>query len=203
MRTRFYVLLGVASVALAPMVVTAAVVLKMDTADLARGSHLIIQGTVVGSDVQWEDGPNGPMNFRTVTTIQVDRTFKGAPAGVITVVEPGGTVAGLTQSWPGIPRFNLGEEAILFLQRMPNQGLLLPGLQPGDLTVFGLEQGHMTIREQPGAGKVVTQSFDGLKFHGSAIGIEATPKRSLKDVVAEIENTVAAQRGGTDKEGGR
>ncbi len=194
MRTRCSVLLGVASVALAPGVVRATTVRGMDIAELAKSSALIIQGTVVSNEVVSDAGANGPVNVRTVTTIVVDQTFKGRRADTIKVVGLGGEVAGLRFNWPGVPRFKQGEEAILFLQRTPAGGTLLPGLQAGDLTVVGLEQGRLSIVEDQARGKVVKQTLGEMKIVGDANAIQGTINKGLDDMVREIVDVIETQR---------
>ena len=69
-------IIGAICLLLAPLVARATTVRRMDTAHLTRVSNLIVEGTVVDHKVVYDDGPNGPMNVRTITMVQVSRTLK-------------------------------------------------------------------------------------------------------------------------------
>ena len=193
MKTKSYIVLGVASILLATTGVRATTVRRLPLAELTKLSVLIIQGTVVDNQVVFDQGPIGPVNVRTLTTVAVDRTFKGKAEATVTVVGFGGVVGGLSFNWPGVPRFNVGEEAILFLERLPT----------GEITVVGLEQGRMTIGNKPGLGKVVTRSFAGLNFQGRATSIRAPAPKRLAEVVKEIEDVVESQKSQAERDGAR
>ncbi len=154
---------------------------------------MIVEGTVVSNEVVYEDGPNGPLNIHTLTTIAVSRTFKGEVQETVTVTGYGGVVGDISHNWPGVPRFKEGEKAVLFLFKNLR----------GELTVTGLEQGRMTIIDKPGVGRVVTQTFARLKFGGVAKSIRAPAPRTLDEVVKKIEDLVVIQQNKTEKEGGR
>ena len=174
MRRRFNVVSGVAVLLIAPMAVRATTVRKLDMPALTRLSALIVQGKVVGNDVVYEKGPNGPLNIHTLTTIAVSRTFKGEAQETVTVTGYGGVVGDISHNWPGVPRFKEGEKAILFLFRNLR----------GELTVTGLEQGRMTIIDKPGVGRVVTQTFAGLKFGGGVSPVKFRGAQAVLWVLA-------------------
>ncbi len=201
MKRRIGILVAAVGALLAPVAFGATTVKKLTVAELAEASDRIIQGTVLGNEVVFEEGTNGPRNVRTLTTIQVSRTFKGEIEETVTVVGYGGVVGNVSYNWPGVPRFKLGGEAILFLTKQPSGGLRRvsapvdqPQPQSLDLLVTSLEQGRLAIVEKPGVGKVVTQSFEGLQFQGAANANQPPKPKKLAHVVTEIESIVEAQR---------
>lgn len=173
--------IGVVAIA---SVVSATTVRSMNLTDMVRSAGMIVEGTVVSSQVIYTEGPNGPMNVRTLTTLDVSYTFKGEHVDQVVVTGMGGVVGDYSYNWPGVPRFQSGEQALLFLDRNPG----------GELTVTGLEQGRMSIVDKPGVGPVVTQSFDGLELVGARKLINQTAVRSLAEVETEIMNEVETQR---------
>lgn len=184
---------------LAAFLVTAGVaygttVRRMDMSELARHSALIVRGTVIANEVASDEGANGPTNVRTITTIGVDQTLKGKNALTLEVVGLGGEVDGLRFNWPGVPRFEQGEEVILFLQKTPAGGTTLPGLRPGDLTVVGMGQGSLNIVDDEVRGKVVKQSLREINVVGEANAIQGPMNKGLDEVVREIANVVESQQ---------
>lgn len=184
MRLRLRALTAAIGVVAIASVVSATTVRSMNLTDMVRSAGMIVEGTVVSSQVIYTEGPNGPMNVRTLTTLDVSYTFKGDHVDQVVVSGMGGVVGDYSYNWPGVPRFQPGEQALLFLDRNPG----------GELTVTGLEQGRMSIVEKPGVGPVVTQSFDGLELVGARKLINQTAVRSLAEVETEIMNEVETQR---------
>ena len=194
MRLRFGAM-SIGAVLLGSLATTqATTVRRMDLGDLAKSSALIIQGTVILNEVLSDEGANGPKNVRTVTTIAVGQTLKGRHAETIEVIGLGGEVDGLRFNWPGVPRFEQGDEAILFLQRTPAAGTLLPGLLAGDLTVVGMDQGRLSIIEDEAKGKVVKQSLGEMKIVGDANAIQGPINKGLEDMIREIVEVIETQR---------
>lgn len=184
MRLRLRALTAAIGVVAIASVVSATTVRSMNLTDMVRSAGMIVEGTVVSSQVIYTEGPNGPMNVRTLTTLDVSYTFKGEHVDQVVVTGMGGVVGDYSYNWPGVPRFQSGEQALLFLDRNPG----------GELTVTGLEQGRMSIVDKPGVGPVVTQSFDGLELVGARKLINQTAVRSLAEVETEIMNEVETQR---------
>src|SRR5213082_2374142 len=55
--------------------------------------------------------------IETVTVFSVAEAIKGSIASVINVVEPGGSVDGESMILAGVPRFESGDKALLFLRK--------------------------------------------------------------------------------------
>ncbi len=185
-RMKRYLSIAAAVLLLAPVSLQATTVERMGVDELARNSQLIVLGTVVKNEIVYDEGPEGPMNVRTLTTVQVDYAFKGQAGATVEVLGFGGRVGNLVHNWPGIPRFEVGEEAILFLAQLPG------GPHAGKLVVTGLEQGRLTVVEKPGKGTMVEQHLSTLHF--DTANIHAPAEQSFADVVGQIEHVVETQR---------
>lgn len=81
----------------------------------------------------------------TYTTFAVERTMKGNPMPELTVVTPGGEVAGVHQSTIGIPAFHPGSENVLFVKNS--------NLGP---TVLYFDQGAYDVNTDEHGEKIVT-----------------------------------------------
>src|SRR5438270_5972178 len=55
--------------------------------------------------------------IETITIFSVTEAIKGSIAGVINVIEPGGTIDGQSTILAGVPRFESGDKALLFLRK--------------------------------------------------------------------------------------
>jgi len=204
---RLSLLIGVACLTGAAVVAHATTVQRMDKAELVSRSQLVVHGTVIANEVVYDDGPNGPGNVRTITTIEVSESLKGNAGATVTVAGFGGQVGNFIYKLPGTPEFRVGDETIVMLSKpVPNQpnmkSFFAPLGKDGALMVSGFSQGHYTVHEDAALGKVVVQSDEGLEFAGEAIVDTQKPQRSLNDVVSEIRTIVEVQRAAAENAGG-
>jgi hypothetical protein len=167
----------------------ATTVIAMTQADLVRQSALIVEARAVANRVVHDEGPDGPVNVRTLTTFEVSQTLKGDHQRTITVVGYGGVVGDKSYNWPGVPRFQVGETALLFLTRHP----------AGELTVTGLEQGRMTISEKPGIGRVAIQTLYGVELVGPRDRLDTPGEKPLVEVVNAVAAEVRAQQAAAEQ----
>ena len=100
-------LIGVACLTGAAAVANATTVQRTDTATLVSMAKLVVHGTVIGNEVVYDDGPNGPANVPTITTIQVTESFKGDAGETVTVAGFGGQSIGFLTQGRGAPRPSL------------------------------------------------------------------------------------------------
>jgi len=91
---------------------TYGIVLKKSIEELATESSLIVKGKVVEKKSYWNNAHN---RIWTDITIRVSEYIKGKGNPVITFRVPGGTVGDTTLYVSDAPRWNVGEEVILFL----------------------------------------------------------------------------------------
>ena len=103
---------------------------KMDLQELVKVSDAIAQGTVESIETRWED-----KSIYTYTSIRVDESIKGGPRRAYLVRHAGGTIGALTLDAPGTPKFNQGDQVIVFLRDRKD----------GTYDVVGLGQGKYDI----------------------------------------------------------
>jgi hypothetical protein len=140
-RIRFTILL--LPLLLALPAVRATTLLRLSLDQLAAGSDAVARARYIQSESRWENG-----SIWTITAFNVVEALKGDLPGQIDVRLPGGRVGHLTSSVEGTPKFNPGNETVLFLQRTP----------AGGFTVAGWVQGNFRISRDPRTGsETVTQ----------------------------------------------
>jgi hypothetical protein len=98
----------------------------------------------------------------TLTTFDVQETWRGAVPARITVRLLGGTIRNLTSRVAGSPRFRPGEEVILFLA--PTNHFISPtrhSLARGDFSVVSWQQGTFRIHRDRGTGEELASQDSG------------------------------------------
>lgn len=74
----------------------------------------ILVGKCVRQESRWDDSRRWILTY---STFQVEKLMKGSMAlRELTIVTPGGQVGDLTQDTIGVPRFNEGDERVLFVK---------------------------------------------------------------------------------------
>ena len=114
----------------------------MTLEEMTERAGRIFSGHCTGVRVVEQPGRRMPV---TEVTFQVDRTLKGRPGGTLTIRQPGGPSAAGERSVGilGLPRFQPGEEVILFLYGESASGLTSPvGLGQGKFTVHTDKEGR-------------------------------------------------------------
>lgn len=119
---------------------------RMSIERMSRAAPLIIRAQCISNATAWDAG-----EIWTFTTFQVLETWKASSRQVphqITVRLLGGTAGALTSHVSGIPRFRVGEEVVLFLERTGR----------GDFSVVSWQQGTFRVRRDTRGGEgIVTQ----------------------------------------------
>jgi hypothetical protein len=72
----------------------------------------------------------------TRTQFQVLERWKGPTNSEVDVMEPGGTVGRMTQTYSGVPHFTSGQEMVLFLWTGPSRRTQIIGLTQGAFEVL-------------------------------------------------------------------
>jgi len=119
-------------------------VVKLTLDDLAARANLVVLGEVV--DVVYQKEANG--NIYTLATLSVGQTFKGGTIKEVVISTPGGKLDGKILEVEGAPNFQLGESAIVFLEK-----------GDGIFRVIGGFQGKFTIDKNNMVGNVPLQQF--------------------------------------------
>ncbi len=101
---------------------------------LVRESELVIYGRALASRSVWDPATE---TIWTQTEFAVLDGAKGNPARTVMVSEPGGIIGDVGHLFPGVPRFDSGQEVVLFLYRTPANRLRVSGLMQG---VYKVEQ---------------------------------------------------------------
>ena len=107
---------------------------RMTMDSLVRASELVIYGRALASSSLWDPATE---TIWTQTEFAVLDGAKGNPARTIIVSEPGGIIGDVGHLFPGVPRFDSGQEVVLFLYRTPANRLRISGLLQG---VYNVEQ---------------------------------------------------------------
>jgi len=122
---------------------------RMSLDQLTAAADAVARVRCDSAGSQWENGA-----IWTVTTFDVVESMKGAPPPQVTVRLPGGRVGHLTAAVDGTPKFNAGDEAVVFLERS----------RAGGFSVAGWVEGTFRITRDPRNGhETVTQEFEHLR----------------------------------------
>jgi hypothetical protein len=149
---------------------------RMTVEQMTAAAPLVARVRCLKTTAGWEG-----REIWTITSFDVLGVWKGSAPQQIAVRLIGGHVGHLISSVAGVPRFQPGEEAILFL--MPTR--------EGEFTVTGWMQGTFRIRRDPRAGiECVTQDaagmavFDPRTRQFETSGIRDLPLERLRERVA-------------------
>jgi hypothetical protein len=115
---------------------------QMSMSDMTTSATAIVRAHVTGISTS-RIGPTIYTHYQ----LQVSETWKGvAPSEVML---PGGTFAGLRQSFPGVPQLATGSEYVLFLWKSPSTGIMhVLGFSQGIFNVSQLADGSMHASRQ-------------------------------------------------------
>lgn len=102
--------------------------LKVDLPTLDRMSESVVHARVVGMDSAWN--PEGSMIF-TEVTLEVLGRLRGTADATVVVRVPGGTVGDFTSEMEGAPRFQTGDEVVVFLSRWQDGVPMVAGYAEG------------------------------------------------------------------------
>ena len=171
---------------LAPLGATTAVEMSFEEA-VAR-SEAIVHGAVVRSRSAWDPDRTA---IWTHYDIRVQARLKGGSGAILTVSEPGGEIDGKRMQIVGAPRYEVGEEVVVFAASTPI----------GYLRTCGWGQGKLEVRpdaSQPGS-RVVRASPLAVQLVQAPRGKRGPAIRSfdgadLEGFLARVRALVAAQR---------
>ena len=117
---------------------TATTLARMSLEKMTVTSPLIVRARCIVNSTGWDAG-----EIWTFTNFDVEEIWRGSAPPEITVRLLGGRLGNLTSTVSGVPRFQPGEEAILFLEPTPR----------GDFSVTSWAQGTLRIRRDPRTGE--------------------------------------------------
>ena len=183
MKMSAFVRVSFASIALSMLAgdtAHATTLMRMSLAQLTQASQEIVRARCVANNTAWDDG-----EIWTLTTFDVEETWRGSTSATITVRLLGGRTAQFTSRVSGVPRFHPGEDVVLFLE----------GTSRGDYSVVSWQQGTFRIRRVAGSGEErVTQDTAGFEtFDANTHRFLFTGIRGMRfaDFRAGVEAVVA------------
>ncbi len=164
--------------------VRATTLVRLSLDQLAAGSDAVASVYYSSAVSRWENG-----SIWTITSVKVVETKKGDLPGEISLRLPGRRVGHLNSTVEGTPKFNPGDDAVVFLKRAP----------AGGFTVAGWVEGTFRIsRDARSGGQTVTQDsasfavFDADTRTFRAEGIHRMP---IEEFRARIAAAVARNQG--------
>jgi hypothetical protein len=156
---------------------------RMSLADLARSARTIVRARCLASECRWENG-----EIWTFTRFGPLETLKGTAPGPFIVRLIGGRVGNVVSQVDGVPRFQPGEEVILFLE--PTRA--------GDLSVTAWSEGSFRLRRDPSTGRAfvtedsaATSVFNPRTRRFESAGIRHMPLELFEE---RLRATLAATR---------
>jgi hypothetical protein len=129
---------------------------RMSLARLTAAATAIVRARCLGASSDWEGG-----EIWTRTRFRTLETFKGAPPAEFTVRLLGGQVGGIESIVGDVPRFQPGEDMVLFLD--PSQG--------DSFSVTAWIEGTFRVRHNPSGHVFVTQESAGEAVYDRATGL--------------------------------
>jgi hypothetical protein len=154
---------------------------------------MIVQGHVAW-DYSTLPDPDGPTY--TFTGIEVSRCIAGDCPEVVVLRHRGGIAGGVHLFIPGMPRFEPGEEVLLFLEDDYEE---VPGLY----AVRGMAQGHFKVLKEPASGlKLAVQQLGGVTLAAPDAKGSIKPVGAVTPIIEEVETLVARIRELRAKKGG-
>lgn len=132
----------------------ASVVVAQSIEELTQAAPLVVRGRVGQVQASWDEGER---RIWTRAELSVLETVKGAAPQTILVRQPGGEVGDKGQRVEGVAKFTPGEEAVFFLETVPDEA--------GVYTVYALGAGKVAF-EKSKVGEVrAVRHLDGLAFY--------------------------------------
>ena len=154
----------------------ATTMVRMDLDQLTAAASTVARVRCLSNEWRVEEG-----TAWTITTFEVLETLKGSAPHRITVRLVGGRSGNLRVRVEGVPRFEIGEEAYLFLE--PNRA--------GELTVTSWAQGTFRVHRPSPRVELVTQDTGGVSMFDPqtkqyrAGGVRNLPLAEFKQRVSE------------------
>ncbi len=175
-RIRRIALLGVFVALVACAAARATTLMRMSVEKMARTAEVVARARCVANVTGWDAG-----EIWTVTTFRIEETWKGAPGELITVRLLGGRVGNLISTVDGVPRFQAGEDVVLFLERAGRVDFSVVSWMQGTFRIR-LERG--TAEESVAQDTAAFATYDPETRRFEASGIRGTRLDALRELVA-------------------
>lgn len=171
-------LLAVAAlVALVPLAADATLSRAVPFEDKVDHASAIVLGRCVAQESRWDGAHKWILTY---SRFQVEKALKGQAVGELTIVTPGGSVAGTHQETIGVPKFREGEDVVLFVRNTK-----------AGPTVLYFEQGAYRIVKE-GTERMVVPATSAAVLIDSQRGKAVTPEspRTLRDFEQGVKETI-------------
>ncbi|HUR56413.1 MAG TPA: hypothetical protein VM029_01800 [Opitutaceae bacterium] len=146
--------------------------------ELVAEAQTIVRGTVTQVRSEEFDTPQG-RGIRTLVTLQVERTLKGAPDATLTLTVFGGTVGRRTLGIAGMPQFAVGERQFLFVA--DNGRVFCP--------LIGIGHGRYHVRTEAATGREYVARDNGLPLASTE---EVVMPLAANPIVARLKTPATA-----------
>lgn len=138
----------------------------------------IVVGRCVSKESRWDDAHRWILTYNK---FEVEKSLKGFPAREVTIVTPGGEVDNVQQDAVGVPKFNVGEEHVLFVRNT----------QAGP-TVLYFEQGAYRVVRDGRGDRTVIPAVSSAVLIDTQAGKAVSPEepRALREFEGRVRETV-------------
>ena len=150
---------------------------RLSLDQLAVSADAVARVRCTSAESHWENG-----SIWTVTRFDVVETMKGNLPAQVTVRLPGGRVGHLIVTVDGTPKFDAGDESVVFLERSLTGGFSVAGWVEG---TFRIALDPRTRRETVTQDSSAFAVFDAATRSFSAEGIRRMPIEQFRARVAE------------------
>ena len=187
---RFVAFAALGALASAALVARATSVLPLELDAIVAGAEHIVHVRCIGNAYE----PDLAVGVVTVTTFDVQERAKGAGGATLVVRQAGGEQDGIVRDFH-VPRFNVGDEYVLFMPASSRLGLASP---------VGLAQGVFAVTAQAGERMVGNgRDFAELLAHvdrsglppGIAARLQLDPRARARMDLADFMALVRARAG--------
>lgn len=137
----------------------------------------IVVGRCVSTESRWDEGRRWILTYNK---FQVEKALKGFPVQELTVVTPGGIVGSVQQDAVGVPKFEVGDERVLFVRNT----------QAGP-TVLYFEQGAYQLVRR-GNDRLVVPTVSSAVLIDTQAGKAVLPEepRTLREFEGRVRQTI-------------
>lgn len=120
---------------------------------LVNTADYIVRATVKSMNPEWRANPDNPATpyIATLVTLEVHEVIKGNPPSPLVLDLVGGRIGEQSLVIDGSPRFQVGQESILFVRGNGRQ--IIP--------LVGLRHGHYPVRRDPATGRDLVMRSNG------------------------------------------
>ena len=141
-----------------PSAAEATVVMKLNRAEMTRMSEVVVRARVGGVTVREE----APGRLNTLIELETIERFKGAAEALIVVQQVGGVLGDWHQTIAGQNTYRVGEELVLFLDRLPSGRYVTVGIGIGRFVVERRADGTVVANEDLGHVTFAAAAADGV-----------------------------------------